>query len=376
MPHIDQIAVYLFIVTVASFLLDLAIGDPRHLPHPVRWIGALISLLDKKLRPLGKGRPVSERTLGALMATLVVTVVAAAAALTLWAAHLADFYLFMGLSVYMGWAALSVRSLGAEAGKVVAAFSADLSEGGGIEVARERLSMIVGRDTDRLDEEGVIKAVVETVSENTSDGVVAPLFYLALGGPLLAMVYKAVNTLDSMVGYKNETYFHFGGFSARLDDMANYLPARITALVMVVASMALGFDWRGARSAIRRYGRAHPSPNAGLPQAAVAGALHLRLGGPATYGGVTMVKAYIGDGPVGDKSGGDGDVGDKPGGDVPGNEMGVAPAASAGAAVSAADSAIKVMWTAAFLTLFTALLIQLAVFAAFSWKPPVLPHLY
>lgn len=346
LDHLDLVAIYLAIVTASSFLLDAAIGDPKWLPHPVRWIGALISLLDKKLRPLGKGRPVSERTLGAVMGTTVVTTVAVAMALILWVAHRVDFSVFIGASVYFGWATLSVRSLGAEAGGVMAALS---KEGGGIEAARARLSRIVGRDTGQLDEEGVTRAVVETVSENTSDGVVAPLFYLALGGPLLAMAYKAINTLDSMVGYKSETYFHFGGFSARLDDMAGYVPARLTAAVMVVASFVLGYDWRGAYRAIGRYGQAHPSPNAGLPQAAMAGALHLRLGGPVTYGGVVTAKPFIGD-----KPGGDGAEGDSK------------ETSPKEAPIAAAAAAIKIMWLTALLTFFTALLAHLAIFAAFA----------
>ena len=346
MGNIDQIALYLATVTASAFLLDAAIGDPPGLPHPVRWIGAFITYLDNRLRPMGRSRAGAERALGALMATTVVVATAAFTMVLLLLSYYLSFALFMALSVYVGWAALSVKSLGEEATAVVGALDCGAGcdggdEGGregGIDAARGRLAMIVGRDTDSLDEAGVMRAVVETVSENTSDGVVAPLLYMAIGGPVLAMAYKATNTLDSMVGYKNKKYLHFGRFSARLDDAANYVPARVTAVFMVVASFILGFDWRRAMRSIGRYGQAHPSPNAGLPQAAVAGALHLRLGGPASYGGVVAAKAYIGDG---------------------GDE--VAPVGR-----EAVVSTVGVMWLTAIITVTSVLLFHLAVFSAFA----------
>ncbi len=166
--------------------------------------------------------------------------------------------------------------------------------GGHLDEARKRLSQIVGRDTHSLSEEEIYRAVTETVAENTSDGVIAPMFYLALGGPALALTYKAINTLDSMVGYKNERYKNFGWFSARMDDIANYIPARITAILMVIASAILKLDWMNSLKIIWRDSRCHPSPNAGYPEAAVAGALRLRLGGINYYLGEPHKRPFIG----------------------------------------------------------------------------------
>ena len=161
--------------------------------------------------------------------------------------------------------------------------------------ARNELSCLVGRDTSSLDEKGITRALLETVAENTSDGVIAPLFYLAIGGPPLAMAYKAINTLDSMVGYKNEKYLYFGRASARLDDIANYIPARITAILLAVAAFILRKDWRRAWRITLRDSGNHPSPNSGYPEAAVAGALGRRLGGLSYYGGMPSNKPFIGD---------------------------------------------------------------------------------
>ena len=165
--------------------------------------------------------------------------------------------------------------------------------------ARRELSLIVGRSTENLTPVEIERAVVETVSENTSDGIVAPLFFLAIGGPPLALAYKAVNTLDSMLGYKNEKYLDFGRFPARLDDVANFIPARITAIIMVAASFLLGLDWRGSAKVLMRDGSAHPSPNAGHPEAAVAGALGMTLGGVSFYGDREVVKPTIGESSLG-----------------------------------------------------------------------------
>jgi adenosylcobinamide-phosphate synthase len=168
-------------------------------------------------------------------------------------------------------------------------------EAGQVSEARRRLSWIVGRDTENLDREGMLRATLETVAENLSDGVIAPLFYLMIGGVPLALAFKAASTLDSMVGYNNERYRHFGWASARLDDLWNYLPARLTAWLMVGAARLRGWDWRSARRIWLRDGGKYPSPNAGLPQAALAGALRIRLGGPAAYGGIRKEKPYLGD---------------------------------------------------------------------------------
>jgi len=216
-----------------------------------------------------------------------------ATGLSLLIAHRLSGYLFYLLSVYIIWMSISARSLRVEADSVISAMKA-----GDIESARKRLSRIVGRDTEDLSAEEVYRAVAETVAENTSDGVVAPLFYLAIGGPALMLAYKAVNTLDSMVGYRNEKYRDFGRASARLDDGANYVPARLTAMIMVAVSFFLGYDWRGAYDTVSRDGSNHSSPNAGFPEAAVAGATGVRFGGPVSYGNKAEIKPFIGDGPL------------------------------------------------------------------------------
>jgi adenosylcobinamide-phosphate synthase len=164
---------------------------------------------------------------------------------------------------------------------------------GYLKEARLNLSLVVGRDTDSLDEDEARRATIETLAENLSDGLIAPLFYLALGGPVLAWGYKAVNTLDSMIGYKNERYLDLGRFSARLDDAANYIPARLAALLLILAARLLKYDWRRARAVWARDGRLHPSPNSGQPEAAMAGALNIRLGGPSYYGGALSDKPFI-----------------------------------------------------------------------------------
>jgi adenosylcobinamide-phosphate synthase len=166
---------------------------------------------------------------------------------------------------------------------------------GDLESARHYLARIVSRDTGNLSEAEIVRALLETVAENISDGIVAPLFYLALGGPVLAMVYKAVNTMDSMVGYVNERYCHFGWFAARADDVANWIPARLSGLLLVAAAACCNLDWRGAWRIMRRDGRKMKSPNAGIPEAAAAGALAIRLGGPNVYFGQVVAKAYLGD---------------------------------------------------------------------------------
>ena len=192
--------------------------------------------------------------------------------------------------ILTAYTTLATRSLHQEAARVIEAL-----EAGRVTEARKWLSWIVGRDTENLTREEMIKATLETMAENLSDGVIAPLFYLLIGGAPLALAFKAASTLDSMVGYKNDRYRYFGWASARLDDLWNYLPARITALLIVLVSRIWGFSWKQAWIIWQRDGRKYPSPNAGLPQAAFAGALQIRLGGPAVYGGVKSEKPFLGD---------------------------------------------------------------------------------
>jgi len=272
-----------------GFLLDSAVGDPERLPHPVRWIGRLITSLEKML--LRPGSPGRQKAAGALLVILTVGGVYGLTLAGLFVSYQVSPYLCFAVSVLLVWAGLSVRSLGDEAKGVLEALKT-----GGLEAGRSRLSRIVGRDTAALDEKEVLRATVETVSENTSDGIVAPLFYLAIGGPALMMAYKAVNTLDSMVGYKNEKYRDFGWASARVDDVANFVPARLAALLAVSASFILGYNWKRSAAVTLRDGGNHPSPNSGVIEAAFAGSLGLRFGGSSTYCGVLSAKPFIGDG--------------------------------------------------------------------------------
>ncbi len=279
------------VVILFAYFLDLFIGDPEGWPHPVRWVGRLIASLERALRPRARS-PRALRLAGAALAVITVAVVYVSAAVALELARRYSTPVFYLLCTYIVWTSLAITSLETEALRVTRAL-----EEMGLAQARAALARIVGRDTAELSEGDVLKATVETVSENTSDGIVAPLFYLAIGGPALMIAFKAVNTLDSMVGYKNERYIDFGRFSARLDDAANYVPARLTAALMVFAAFILRYNWRRSLRVIAADSRAHASPNAGWPEAAVAGALGIRLGGGARYNGVWSPKPVIGDSP-------------------------------------------------------------------------------
>lgn len=270
----------------AAIFLDLLLGDPRWLHHPVVYIGKLIAHLEKVLRRVG----LDGRAGGIIL--LAVTV-----GLTVWAAAglihgFANIFPWAGFGagVFFAYACLAARSLHLESKKVADALTA-----GDLQQARALLSQIVGRDTEHLEEPEIWRALVETVAENTSDGVIAPLFYLMIGGPLLALAYKAVNTLDSMVGYKNDRYLHFGWASARSDDIANFVPARVTGLLMALAAPVVGLSAGDAFRIMRRDGRNHSSPNSGVPEAAAAGALGVRLGGTNRYFGKPVPKPTIGD---------------------------------------------------------------------------------
>ncbi len=261
-----------------GFLLDCLLGDPHWLPHPIRWFGLVIQYGEKKLN-----RGNNRKAKGALL--WIVLVVSVWSFLFFMMKFLEPYptthIIFSSILVFYG---LANHSLIAEALKVERKLRRE-----GLETGRKQLSYIVGRDTSALNENQVRTAVLETLAENLSDGVVAPLFFYALGGVPLMLVYKMVNTLDSMIGYKNERYKHFGWFAARADDWANYIPARITAFLMVL----LTFSPRGL-SFIFKYGHKHASPNSGYPEAALAGILNVRFGGPNTYHGQVVDKPYIG----------------------------------------------------------------------------------
>lgn len=283
---------YHMIAFGGGFLLDLLLGDPCFLPHPVRLIGRCISAAEKRIRGKALEDGGKEIRQGAILVSLVLISVVTVSAFLLWAAYRLHPYAGMLVEGLMTYQILAVKSLKEESTKVYQR----LKEGNLIQ-ARAAVSMIVGRDTDCLDEEGVTRAAVETVAENTSDGVIAPMLYLALGGPVLGFFYKAVNTMDSMVGYKNEKYLYFGRAAAKLDDAVNWIPARISACLMIAAAFLAGRDFSG-RDAVRIYRsdrRNHASPNSAQTESVCAGALGIRLAGDAVYFGKTVRKPYIGE---------------------------------------------------------------------------------
>jgi adenosylcobinamide-phosphate synthase len=273
-----------------GFLADQVVGDPPRWPHPVRGLGRLVEVLEPRLRSRFPDTPAGRRWAGRALVGITVGAAAGGAAATLTAARRVSPLLGGLAEVVLTAQALAAKDLREESMAVHAALAAgDLAE------ARWRVSRIVGRDTAALDEAGVARAAVETVAENTSDGVIAPLTYLALGGPAAAWAYKAVNTCDSMVGYRTGRYADFGRAAARLDDLVNWLPARLSGLLLVGAAGLTGLDARGAWRIWRRDRRRHASPNAGQPEAACAGALGVQLGGDASYFGEVHAKPTLGD---------------------------------------------------------------------------------
>lgn len=275
---------------IIGFLLDLCFGDPRWLPHPVRAMGWLISHLETAIRDRLPKTPQGERLGGIGLVAGVLSVTGVCAYGILWAAGRIHPILGLAVECIMCYQMLAARGLRDESMKVWKALKHQDVEG-----ARTAVSMIVGRDTAVLSETGIIKAAVETVAENTSDGVIAPLFYMAFGGGPWAYLYKAVNTMDSMVGYKNEKYLHFGRTAARLDDLLNLIPSRLSALLMIAASFLTGMDGKGAIRIYRRDRRNHKSPNSAQTEAVCAGALQVQLAGNAWYFGTLYEKPTIGD---------------------------------------------------------------------------------
>ena len=281
----------------AGFLLDQLFGDPYFLPHPIRGIGWLIAKTENSLRagnPQGNPteREGAERRKGKLLVVIVLLFTGMLSALILFGAYAMHPGLGVVIEAVMTYQILAARGLQMESSKVWKQLNA-----GSLEEARKAVSMIVGRDTEHLTEEGVAKAAIETVAENTSDGVIAPMLYTALGGPVLGFLYKAVNTMDSMVGYKNEKYLHFGRAAAKLDDVMNFLPARISALLMVGTAFISGKGYNGKQAwrIWRRDNRKHASPNSAQTESVCAGALGIQLAGDASYFGKVVKKPYIGD---------------------------------------------------------------------------------
>lgn len=275
------------VVMVCAWIVDAIFGDPEGWPHPVRWIGRMISWAERTARARCKDKKMAGIYIGIAL-PVTVYVAAAAGIAVLGAVHPIAGYIASIAGVYYS---LSTRCLAEEAHAILKRLRQCDVPG-----ARQRLSRIVGRDTECLEEQDIIRATVESVSENTVDGVIAPLFYAALGGAPLALAYKAVNTLDSMIGYKNERYREIGWFSARLDDVANFIPARLSLLIIPLATLLLkpSRAIRALRIGIRD-GHRSPSPNAGNPEACFAGALGIQLGGPSTYGGIRHDKPLLGD---------------------------------------------------------------------------------
>ena len=273
-------------IILGAIALDLVFGDPRWWPHPVIGIGRFISLAERLLRRTIQ----DERLAGIILLVMTVMVTTGTAWLLLLGAYLLHPRAGYILTLLLSWSCLAARSLHYESKLVAVALDA-----GELDEARRLLSRIVGRDTEQLDESEIWRALVETVAENSSDGVIAPLLCLMIGGPVLGLAYKAVNTLDSMVGYKNDRYLRFGWASARCDDLANWLPARITGLLMVLMTPLFALSRTDAWQIMRRDGRNHASPNSGIPEAAAAGALGVQLGGTNLYSGKPVEKPTIGD---------------------------------------------------------------------------------
>lgn len=273
-----------------GFLLDLLIGDPHWLYHPIRLVGHLIHLLEGLLRSLFPKTEKGELAAGFLLVVLTVGITTGAAFGLLFAAGRLHPYLRFALETVMCYQLLATKALKDETMKVYTALKA-----GDVEGARRAVSMVVGRDTAVLDDIGITKAAVETVAENTSDGIIAPLLFMVIGGVPLGYFYKAVNTMDSMVGYKNERYLYFGRAAAKFDDVLNYVPARLSAVLMVWASGFLKMDRKNAWRIYVRDRYNHSSPNSAHTEAAAAGALHIQLAGDAYYFGKLYEKPTLGD---------------------------------------------------------------------------------
>ena len=278
------------IALVCGYVLDALFGDPYQMPHIIRLIGTLISGAERLLRRIFPPTPLGERMAGAVLVMLVAGGCSGCTWLVLGLLSRVSPQLAWVVETFVCYQMLAAKQLRIEALRV-----ADALENEGLVAARTAVSMIVGRDTAELDKAGVVRAAVETVAENASDGVVAPLLFMAVGGAPAGVLYKAVNTMDSMVGYKNDRYRYFGTVAARLDDLLNWVPARLTGVLMCLMAPLVGLDGAGAWRIFLRDRRKHASPNSAHPEAACAGALGVRLAGPASYFGVVHDKPYIGD---------------------------------------------------------------------------------
>ncbi len=274
---------YLAPVFALAYVADLLLGDPETWPHPVRWMGRASLVLEKYFYAPSLIAGVRHWLLIMVLVCLGLYLFTSLISLHIGLEFFATTWL-----VYTGLATRSLHTACAEVASCLA-LSSDLT------LARKKLSRIVSRETAHLDEESIQRAILETMSENLSDGVIAPILYLTLGGPWLMIIYKAINTLDSMIGYTNTTYMLFGRWAARVDDVAGFIPARLTGLLIVLSALLLGENWKRAWKIMLRDGSKTSSPNAGVPEAAFAGALGVRLGGTSTYFGQTIHKHHLGD---------------------------------------------------------------------------------
>ena len=271
-----------------GYIMDLIIGDPYSFPHPVRYIGKLIKVTENKIRKVAKAdKDLKKGGFVLWFVTVGITYLVTYLIVKLSSFIPGGFIIVNSLLIYT---TLATKCLKDEAVKIYKVLKI-----GDIEKSRIQLSYIVGRDTQHLDEGEIIRATIETVAENTVDGIIAPMFYAFIGGAPLAMAYKAINTLDSTVGYKNEKYKDLGFASAKIDDIANYIPARISVLLMMVGSLILGYDYKNSSKIAIRDRKNHKSPNCAYPEGAVAGALGVQLGGTNIYFGQSVYKPTIGD---------------------------------------------------------------------------------
>ena len=272
-----------------AYLLDLIFGDPQNIIHPVQVIGKMINIGEKSL--LGKKYKSDRKYKFFAGMILNITVISLTYGITYLIDKSSENSIILTVAeIYLMYTVFSINSLAREGNRVY-----NILKEGNIERARKDLSYLVSRDTETMDEKMIIRSTMETISENTVDGIVAPMLYMFLGGLPLSMTYKAINTFDSMVGYKNEKYMDFGKFSAKLDDVANFIPARITGILIVIASMILGYDYKNSLKIFIRDRKNHSSPNSGHAEAGVAGALGVQFGGKVSYFGKEVDKPVIGD---------------------------------------------------------------------------------
>ena len=281
-----ELVLYDSLAVAVGFLIDSVLGDPHCIPHPVAAMGRLIALCEKRLRRGGRG-DIWRGAVTVLTVALASTAVPVLLLVLAWRVHP---LLYLLLDSVMCWQLVAARQLVRESRRVQTAL-----ENGDTEGARRAVSMIVGRDTDVLDRDGICRAAVETVAENASDGVIAPLFWMCFFGAAGGFFYKSVNTMDSMIGYKNEKYLYFGRAAAKADDLLNLLPSRLSAILMILVCPLLGLDGGRALKIFLRDRRKHESPNSAQTESVCAGALGVRLAGDAVYGGVLHKKEYIGD---------------------------------------------------------------------------------